>query len=224
MDLNIHPSWENIILNENKKKYFQFLVEDIEYNYQKKICYPPSNLIFNAFKVCSLSALKVIILGQDPYHGKNQANGLSFSVHKTEKIPPSLVNIFREIKDDLKISQPQHGDLNCWGKQGVLLLNSTLTVEKDKPGSHQKKGWEIFTDNIIKEVSLNKNNIVFMLWGNHSKIKSKLIDKSKHLVLTSGHPSPLSANRGYWFGNKHFSKTNKYLITKTGKSILWDVN
>ena len=221
MELNIHPSWEKIIDNENKKKYFKSLMIFVESNYKNKTCYPPVNLIFKAFKVCSFDSLKVVILGQDPYHSENQADGLSFSVFKRTKHPPSLINIFKEVENDLKIDYPKYGNLNNWGNQGVLLLNSTLTVEENKPGSHQKKGWEFFTDEIIRYISNNKNNVVFMLWGNYSKMKSKLIDQSKHLILTSGHPSPLSANRGYWFGNKHFSKTNKYLNKKTGKTIQW---
>ena len=193
----------------------------IKSDYRNKTCYPPINLIFQAFKICPFSSLKVVILGQDPYHGKSQANGLSFSVSKTTNHPPSLINIFKEIQDDINIDYPKYGDLSSWGKQGVLLLNSTLTVEEGKPGSHQKKGWETFTDEIIKHISNSKKNIVFMLWGNYSKMKSKLIDGSKHLILTSGHPSPMSANRGYWFGNKHFSKANKYLIKQKRESIQW---
>tara|TARA_B100000767_G_C19773147_1_gene541176 strand:+ start:3767 stop:4441 length:675 start_codon:yes stop_codon:yes gene_type:complete len=221
MEQNIHPSWENIINIENEKEYFKLLIAYVKSNYKNKTCYPPINLIFRAFKVCSLSSLKVVILGQDPYHGNNQADGLSFSVSKTTTHPPSLINIFKELQNDMKIDYPRYGDLNSWGKQGVLLLNSILTVEENRPGSHKKKGWETFTDEIIKHISNNKQNIVFMLWGNYSKMKSKLIDESKHLILTSGHPSPMAANRGYWFGNKHFSKANKYINKKKGESIQW---
>jgi len=223
MELVIHPSWEKVIENEVENEYFKSLISFIKSAYQNQICYPPKKLIFNAFGMCPFDSLKVVILGQDPYHGYNQADGLSFSVSKGSKHPPSLVNIFKEIKDDLEIDYPKNGNLKCWAKQGVLLLNSTLTVEENKAGSHQKKGWEIFTDQIIKYISDNKNNIVFMLWGNYSKNKTKLINDSKHLVLTSGHPSPLSANRGCWFGNKHFSKTNKYLIINQKKGIQWKV-
>ena len=222
MEQNIHTTWENIINSENEKEYFKSLITFIKSDYRNKTCYPPINLIFQAFKICPFSSLKVVILGQDPYHGKSQANGLSFSVSKTINHPPSLINIFKEIQDDINIDYPKCGDLSSWGKQGVLLLNSTLTVEEGKPGSHQNKGWETFTDEIIKHISNCKKNIVFMLWGNYSKMKSKLIDGSKHLILTSGHPSPMSANRGYWFGNKHFSKANKYLIKQKRESIQWN--
>ena len=221
MELNIHPSWENIIQKENSKEYFKSLINFVESNYKNKTCYPPINTIFKAFKLCSFNSLKVVILGQDPYHGEAQADGLSFSVPKGIKHPPSLINIFKELKTDLNINYPKDGNLNSWASQGVLLLNSTLTVEENKPGSHQKKGWEVFTNQIIRTISNNKNNIVFMLWGNYSKTKSKIIDQSRHLILTSGHPSPLSANRGYWFDNKHFSKTNKYLGEKNFKKINW---
>tara|TARA_X000001036_G_scaffold113204_1_gene106079 strand:+ start:5283 stop:5957 length:675 start_codon:yes stop_codon:yes gene_type:complete len=222
VEQNIHPSWENIINSENEKEYFKSLITFVKLNYKRKTCYPPINLIFHAFKICPFSSLKVVILGQDPYHGKNQANGLSFSVSKTTNHPPSLINIFKEIQDDMNIDYPKCGDLSNWGKQGVLLLNSALTVEEGRPGSHQNRGWETFTDEIIKYISINKKNIVFMLWGNYSKMKSKLIDGSKHLILTSGHPSPMSANRGYWFGNKHFSKANKYIIKKKKEGIQWE--
>ena len=221
MELNIHPSWENIIQKENSKEYFKSLINFVESNYKNKTCYPPINTIFKAFELCSFNSLKVVILGQDPYHGEAQADGLSFSVPKGIKHPPSLINIFKELKTDLNINYPKDGNLNSWASQGVLLLNSTLTVEENKPGSHQKKGWEVFTNQIIRTISNNKNNIVFMLWGNYSKMKSKIIDQSRHLILTSGHPSPLSANRGYWFDNKHFSKTNKYLGEKNFKKINW---
>ena len=221
MELNIHPSWENIIQKEKSKEYFKSLINFVESNYKNKTCYPPINTIFKAFELCSFNSLKVVILGQDPYHGEAQADGLSFCVPKGIKHPPSLINIFKELKTDLNINYPKDGNLNSWASQGVLLLNSTLTVEENKPGSHQKKGWEVFTNQIIRTISNNKNNIVFMLWGNYSKTKSKIIDQSRHLILTSGHPSPLSANRGYWFDNKHFSKTNKYLGEKKFKKINW---
>ena len=221
MNLTTHSSWRKIIGNEAKKNYFITLKEFVINNYETKTCYPPKHLIFNAFKLCRFDSLKVVILGQDPYHGDHQADGLSFSISRCSKYPPSLINIFKEMQDDLKINYPKDGNLNYLGKQGVLLLNSTLTVEKNKPGSHQKKGWETFTDNIIRYISIKKNNVVFLLWGNYSKRKSKLIDESKHLILKSGHPSPLSANRGYWFGNKHFSKTNDYLKKYNKSVIIW---
>ncbi|MDG2371725.1 MAG: uracil-DNA glycosylase [Flavobacteriaceae bacterium] len=221
MDLIIHKSWEEVFKNEIENEYFKSLISFVESQYQTRTCYPPKKLIFNAFKICSFDSLKVVILGQDPYHGNNQADGLSFSVSNSSKHPSSLVNIFKELKDDLKKDYPISGNLNCWAIQGVLLLNSTMTVEKNKAGSHQNKGWEIFTDQIIKYISDNKQNVVFILWGNYSKNKTKLINASKHLVLTSGHPSPLSANRGYWFGNKHFSKANKYLTSHNKQTIEW---
>ena len=163
----------------------------------------------------------MVIIGQDPYHGKGQAHGYCFSVPEGIKIPPSLVNIFKEIEDDLGILSPNNGDLTRWSKQGVLLLNSTLTVRENSAGSHQNKGWENFTDKIIQTISSKKNNIVFMLWGNYAKSKSSLINQDKHLILKSGHPSPLSANKGLWFGNKHFSKANNYLKSNNIPEIIW---
>ena len=162
-----------------------------------------------------------MLIGQDPYHGKGQANGLCFSVADGIKHPPSLVNIFKEISDDLDVMYPVSGDLSSWAKQGVLLLNATLTVRESEAGSHQKQGWETFTDTVIKKISEEKENVVFLLWGGFAKKKSKLIDAKKHHILTSGHPSPLSANRGYWFGNKHFSKTNEFLKSIDADVISW---
>jgi len=177
--------------------------------------------IFNAFRKCNFQDLKVVIIGQDPYHNYNQANGLCFSVNENVKHPPSLINIFKEIETDLNIPYPKNGNLEHWAAQGVFLLNATLTVRAHEAGSHQKQGWETFTDAVIKTISDKKENVVFLLWGGFAKKKAKLIDAKKHHVLISGHPSPLSANRGYWFGNKHFSETNTILKQKNINKIEW---
>jgi uracil-DNA glycosylase len=221
LKLNIENSWLKILESEMGKKYFQDLIYFIKNQYVDKICYPPSDLIFSAFNHCSLDNIKVVIIGQDPYHGPNQANGLCFSVDSKLKNPPSLINIFKEISDNLNCEIRQNGNLLDWSKQGVLLLNSVLTVENGFPGSHSGKGWEIFTDYILKLISINKKNVVFMLWGGYEKKKENLIEKKNNLILKTGHPSPLSANRGHWFGNKHFIKCNDYLIQKGLKSIKW---
>ena len=221
MKLNIENSWLKILENEMGKKYFQDLIYFIKNQYVDKICYPPSDLIFSAFNHCSLDNIKVVIIGQDPYHGPNQANGLCFSVDSKLKNPPSLINIFKEISDNLNCEIRQNGNLLDWSKQGVLLLNSVLTVEKGFPGSHSGKGWEIFTDYILKLISTNKKNVVFILWGGYAKKKENLITKKNNLILKAGHPSPLSANRGHWFGNKHFIKCNDYLVQKGLESIKW---
>ena len=221
MKLNIENSWLKILENEMGKKYFQDLIYFIKNQYVDKICYPPSDLIFSAFNHCSLDNIKVVIIGQDPYHGPNQANGLCFSVNSKLKNPPSLINIFKEIYENLNCEIRKNGNLLDWSKQGVLLLNSVLTVEKGFPGSHSGKGWEIFTDYILKLISTNKKNVVFMLWGGYAKKKENLITKKNNLILKAGHPSPLSANRGHWFGNKHFIKCNDYLVQKGLESIKW---
>jgi uracil-DNA glycosylase len=218
---NIPSSWKAIITSEIDKPYFLELNNFLDSAYENSICYPPKNDVFNAFKHCQLSNLKVVIIGQDPYHGKGQANGLCFSVHNEVKHPPSLINIFKELILNYNSFYPSSGDLTSWAKQGVLLLNATLTVEEGKAGSHQKKGWEIFTDALIKAISNEKRDVVFLLWGGYARKKVKLIDSKKHHVLETGHPSPLSANRGYWFGNKHFLKTNEYLIFKNKDPIDW---
>lgn len=219
MELNIHDSWKNQLKDEFEKSYFIDLMNFVESEYVTNTCYPEKSNIFAAFNACTFDNTKVVLLGQDPYHGHNQANGLSFSVKDSISHPPSLKNIFKELSTDISTPYPESGDLERWAKQGVLLLNATLTVRANEAGSHQKKGWEIFTDAVIKKISSEKNNVVFLLWGGFAKNKSKLIDLKKHQVLTSGHPSPLSANRGYWFGNKHFSSTNKLLV-KSGKSTI----
>lgn len=214
MHANIDSSWKPYLNNEFEKPYFKNLLEFVKSEYSKSTCYPSSDLIFSAFDYCKFEDLKVVIIGQDPYHGEGQANGLCFSVNDNSAHPPSLINIFKEIQQDLNSAYPKSGNLERWAKQGVLLLNATLTVRAHQAGSHQKKGWEEFTDQVIKTISEKKEGVVFLLWGGYAKKKSKLIDSSKHHILTSGHPSPLSANRGYWFGNKHFSATNSILKDK----------
>ena len=221
MKTNINKSWNKILEKELKKDYFISLLKTTKNNYNNNTCFPERSNIFSAFNHCSFEKLKVVIIGQDPYHGINQANGLSFSVNSNEKLPPSLKNIFLEINNDLKTNIRTNGDLADWASQGVLLLNSILSVESGKPGSHSKIGWETFTDNVIKIISKSKNNVVFMLWGGYAKKKEKLIFENNHLILKSGHPSPLSANRGYWFGNKHFSKCNSFLEKKDIEPIEW---
>ncbi len=219
MKVNIEKSWLKLLESEFNKKYIFQLTDFIENEYKSKDCYPPKDLIFSAFNKCSLDKVKVVILGQDPYHGLNQANGLCFSVKSGMNIPPSLLNIFKEIKSSF--NDRSESDLSDWANQGVLLLNSILTVEEGLPGSHSEKGWEEFTKCVIKLISDRKQNIVFMLWGGYAKKKESLIDSKKHLILKSGHPSPMSANRGYWLGNKHFSKCNDYLKENGMKVIYW---
>ncbi|GIM52806.1 uracil-DNA glycosylase 2 [Capnocytophaga cynodegmi] len=221
MEVNIHSSWKPHLANEFEKDYFKNLVAFVKNEYSKGICYPKGSQIFSAFEHCPFENVKVVIIGQDPYHGVNQANGLCFSVQDGIEHPPSLVNIFKEIEQDLGIPYPASGNLERWASQGVLLLNATLTVRANQAGSHQNQGWETFTDSVIRVVSEKSNQVVFLLWGGYAKKKSALIDTSKHYILTSGHPSPLSANRGYWFGNKHFSKTNAFLESIGKKSISW---
>ena len=221
MSLKLDDSWEKYLNHHINSEQFKNLVYFVKAEYKNNVCYPKGSLIFSALNNCEFEKVKLVILGQDPYHNPNQANGLAFSVPENITHPPSLVNIFKEIQQDLNTVYPSNGDLMTWVKQGVLLLNSTLTVKKNSPGSHQNKGWEDFTDEIINIISLRKKNVVFLLWGNYAKKKSKLIDQNKHLILSSGHPSPLSANRGYWFGNKHFSKANQYLKENNIVEIEW---
>ena len=221
MKVNIEKSWLKLLDSEFNKKYFLELIDFIDKEYNSKDCYPQKKLIFSAFNKCSLDKVKVVIIGQDPYHGLNQANGLCFSVDSKLVNPPSLNNIFKEISHDLDCKNRDNGNLIDWAKQGVMLLNSVLTVEDGLAGSHANKGWEKFTNNVIKLISDRKQNIVFMLWGGYAKKKESLIDSKKHLILKSGHPSPMSANRGYWFGNKHFSKCNDYLKENGMKVIYW---
>jgi uracil-DNA glycosylase len=221
MKVAIDKSWKVVLEKEFEKPYFEKLTNFIKTEYKQNTCYPMGNEIFAAFNHCSFDDVKVVILGQDPYHGINQANGLCFSVHDGIAHPPSLMNIFKEMQKDIDRSYPKSGNLEPWADQGVLLLNATLTVRDGLAGSHQKQGWEEFTDAVIKTISDKKENIVFLLWGGFAKKKGGKINEKNHFILTSGHPSPLSANRGYWFGNKHFSKTNEFL-EKIGKTnINW---
>lgn len=221
MNVNIHPSWKEKLNSEFQKPYFKQLTDFVRGEYQNNTCYPPGSKVFSAFDLCPLESLKVVIIGQDPYHGYGQANGLCFSVAEGITHPPSLINIFKELESDLNIPYPSSGNLERWAAQGVLLLNATLTVREQQPGSHQKKGWEVFTDQVIKLISDECTNIVFLLWGGYAKKKIKLINTDNHVVLTSGHPSPLSANRGYWFGNKHFSRANVELNARNIEEIKW---
>ena len=221
MKVAIHPSWKKELAQEFEKDYFKNLTNFVREEYTSNTCYPKGKDIFAAFDRATFTSTKVVILGQDPYHGPGQANGLSFSVTEGIPFPPSLQNIFKEIENDLGKPVPNSGNLERWANQGVLLLNATLTVRAQQAGSHQKKGWELFTDKVIEIISAEKENVVFMLWGGYAKKKGAKIDSSKHLILTSGHPSPLSANRGYWFGNKHFSKANTYLKQKGKEPIDW---
>ncbi|MBW2960783.1 uracil-DNA glycosylase [Mesonia aestuariivivens] len=221
MKVDIDKSWKKELGEEFDKEYFKQLALFVKTEYQNHKCYPNGNAIFAAFDYCKFEDLKVVIIGQDPYHGVDQANGLCFSVKDDIKMPPSLVNIFKEIENDLGKTFPKTGNLERWAKQGVLLLNATLTVRAHEAASHQGKGWEQFTDEVIKTISAKKENVVFLLWGGFAKKKAKLIDSQKHHILTSGHPSPLSANRGYWFGNKHFSKTNEFLVSKHLETVEW---
>ncbi len=221
MNLQITNDWQAILQSELDKKYFKNLLNYLEIEYKNSICYPNKNQIFDAFNACSFADLKLVIIGQDPYHGKGQANGLCFSVSDKVTHPPSLKNIFKELKEDIGKKIPKSGDLLTWSKQGVLLLNATLTVRESEAGSHQKQGWEQFTDAVIQLISTKKENVIFLLWGGFSKKKGKNVDKNKHYILESGHPSPLSANRGYWFGNKHFSKSNTILKQLNLSEIKW---
>ena len=222
MKLNIDSSWKTELNDEFEKPYFQELLEFVSNEYAENTCYPEIEFIFQAFNKATFDKVKVVIIGQDPYHGEGQANGLSFSVNNGIANPPSLRNIFNELGSDLgRPYNKENGNLEKWADQGILLLNAVLTVRGGEAGSHQNKGWEKFTDAVIKKLSEEKENIVFLLWGGYAKKKGSKIDTAKHLVLTSGHPSPLSANRGYWFGNNHFSKTNKYLQNKDKLPINW---
>jgi len=219
-EVKIAPSWKEKLNGEFNKPYFLQLTEFVRNEYATQAVYPPAREIFRAFDCCDFDQVKVVIIGQDPYHGPGQANGLCFSVRPEVKMPPSLVNIFKEIQADLGKPFPSNGDLERWAKQGVLLLNATLTVRSSSPGSHQNKGWEGFTDAVIREISEKRSNIVFLLWGAYAQKKGEIIDRSKHMVLASPHPSPFSANNGF-FGNKHFSKTNDYLKSKGLREIEW---
>ena len=222
MNVQIEESWKLRLQNEFSKDYFAKLVQFVKSEYQSRKVFPPGKLIFNAFNKCTFDQVKLVIIGQDPYHGYGQANGLCFSVNNGVAMPPSLQNIFKEINSDLGLSIPKHGNLEKWSEQGVMLLNATLTVRANQAGSHQNKGWEQFTDAVIKCLSEEKENLVFLLWGSYAQKKGEQINSSKHLVLKSPHPSPFSADRGF-FGSKHFSKANKYLEEKGKAPINWSL-
>lgn len=220
MDVKIESSWKEVLQSEFDKDYFVRLTEFVRNEYRTKTIFPPAPLIFNAFNACPFDKVKVVIIGQDPYHGQGQAHGLCFSVNEGVAFPPSLINIFKEIERDLSIPMPVSGNLTRWAAQGVLLLNATLTVKAYQAGSHQGKGWETFTDAVIRVLAEKKENLVFMLWGNYAQQKGSVINQNKHLVLKSVHPSPLSAYRGF-IGCGHFSSANKYLIKNGLKAINW---
>jgi uracil-DNA glycosylase len=222
MNVQIEESWKQKLKVEFSKDYFKQLVQFVKSEYQAHGVYPPGKLIFNAFNKCSFDDVKLVIIGQDPYHGLGQANGLCFSVNDGVNIPPSLQNIFIELNSDLGISIPKHGNLEKWSEQGVLLLNATLTVRANQPGSHQNKGWEQFTDAVIQCLSKEKEHLVFILWGSYAKKKGEQIDRNKHLILHSVHPSPYSVERGF-FGSKHFSRANDYLKKKNKAPIDWSL-
>lgn len=220
MNVRIEPSWHTQLAAEFDKPYFAALTAFVRSEYTAGTCYPPGKLIFNAFNLCPFDKVKAVIIGQDPYHEPGQAHGLCFSVNDGVRFPPSLVNIFSEISSDLGKPVPQSGSLVRWAEQGVLLLNATLTVRAHQAGSHQRRGWEEFTDAAIRVLSAGREHIVFILWGSYAQSKAQLIDASKHLILRSVHPSPLSAHRGF-FGNRHFSKCNKYLQDNGIEPIDW---
>ena len=220
MNVQIDKSWKKYLEPEFEKDYFAQLTDFVRNEYQQHQIFPPGKLIFNAYNLCAFDDVKVVIIGQDPYHGPGQAHGLCFSVNDDVPFPPSLKNIFKEIKNDLGIDAPTSGKLTRWAEQGVLMLNATLSVRAHQAGSHQNKGWETFTDATMRALAESKENIVFILWGNYAQRKGAFINRDKHLVLTSAHPSPLSAHNGF-FGNKHFSKTNEYLIAHNKVAINW---
>lgn len=220
MEVRINESWKKPLNDVFEKEFFKRLVSFVKYEYQNHQVFPPGKEIFNAFQHCPLEAVKVVILGQDPYHGLGQAHGLSFSVKPGVPFPPSLLNILKEIKADMGTDMPPNGDLTRWADQGVFLLNATLTVRASQAGSHQNQGWETFTDEVIRVVNANRENVVFMLWGAYAQKKSELIDSTKHLILKAPHPSPLSAHRGF-LGCRHFSLANHYLLQKGIEPIKW---
>lgn len=221
MNVKIDNSWREHIGAEFEKPYFSALTDFVRHEYTTTTCYPPGSLIFNVFNLCPFDRVKVVIIGQDPYHEPGQAQGLSFSVPEGVPFPPSLQNIFKEIQLDLGKPMPPTGDLTRWAEQGVLLLNATLTVRAHQAASHQRHGWEQFTDAAIRALNAERENLVFILWGGYARSKAQLIDRSRHLVLESVHPSPLSANRGGWFGNHHFSQCNAYLREHGEQEIDW---
>ncbi len=221
--VQMEESWSKVLQDEFQKEYFKEIQEFLRKDKMENEVFPPEPEIFAAFNHVPFNDVKVVIIGQDPYHGVNQANGLCFSVNPGIAHPPSLINIFKELESDLDIPYPKSGDLSKWAKQGVLLLNATLTVRKSEANSHEKIGWQTFTDEVIEKLSKEREGIVFLLWGGFAKKKGKKIDRTKHHVLETGHPSPLSANRGYWFGNKHFSAANELLKDKSLAPINWEV-
>ena len=221
MNVKIEESWKQHLDSEFEKPYFAELTNFVRQEYNSTTCYPPARLIFNAFNLCPFDKVKVVIIGQDPYHGPGQAHGLSFSVCDGVAFPPSLQNIFKEIEQDLGIPIPITGNLTRWAEQGVLLLNATLTVREHQPASHQRRGWEEFTDAAIKALNADRSHLVFILWGGYARSKASLIDASRHLILQSVHPSPMSANKGGWFGNHHFSRANAYLAIHGQEPIKW---
>lgn len=221
MNVKLEPSWKAQLADELSQPYFAALAESVRREYAAGPCYPPGRLVFNAFNLCPFHAVKVVIIGQDPYHEPGQAMGLSFSVPQGVPMPPSLVNIFKEIQTDMGTPMPPNGDLTRWAEQGVLLLNATLTVRAHMANSHRALGWGRFTDAAIKALNAHRNHLVFILWGGYARSKATLIDGSRHLVLQSVHPSPLSANRGGWFGNHHFSRCNEYLKAHGNTPIVW---
>jgi uracil-DNA glycosylase len=221
MDVKIEASWKALLAGEFEKPYFAGLARFVREEYAAARVYPPGKLVFNAFERCPVDATKVVILGQDPYHGPGQAHGLCFSVPDGVDQPPSLVNIFKEIRGDSNAPLPASGNLERWAVQGVLLLNATLTVREHQAGSHQNRGWEEFTDAVIRAIATRKEHLVFLLWGAYARNKGSFIDTSRHLVLEAAHPSPLSANRGGWFGNRHFSRANEYLLAHGREPVRW---
>ena len=221
MNVKIEPSWARPLQAEFEKPYFQALTDAVRREYTTVACYPPGSLIFNAFNLCPFDQVKVVIIGQDPYHEPGQAHGLSFSVQPGVPFPPSLQNIFREISDDLGVPMPQDGDLTRWASQGVLLLNATLTVRAHLANSHSRLGWQNFTDAAIQALARSRQHLVYMLWGGYARSKAYMIDRQQNLVLESVHPSPLSANRGGWFGQHQFSRCNAYLTQNGMQPIQW---
>ena len=221
MDVRIEPSWKRQLKSEFEKPYFYLLTQKVREEYASGTCYPPGKFIFNAFNLCPFDKVKVVIIGQDPYHQPMQAHGLSFSVQDGVAFPPSLQNIFKEIHNDLGTPIPDSGNLTRWAQQGVLLLNATLTVRDSQPNSHAQLGWQTFTDAAIRALATQRKHLVYMLWGGYARGKGKMINASDNLILESAHPSPLSANRGGWFGNHHFSRCNQYLISHQEFPIQW---
>ena len=220
MQFSLETSWQEVLRDETTKPYYEQLLKSVTEAYRAETVFPPQADLLAAFRLCPFSATRVVILGQDPYHQAGQAHGLAFSVQEGVRIPPSLRNIYKELASDISVPPKDHGNLESWATQGVLLLNSTLTVLPGKPGSHQKLGWETFTDAVITAISTHKEHVVFILWGNFAKSKAALIDETKHLILTAPHPSPLSAYTGF-FGSKPFSKTNEYLEVHGLSTISW---